>query len=195
MKRNRHKNTGAGRYKQMRQSSESNSNPSTRNNPVNVPEPDQDIAKVANRFFQTARENNVEEETITDGERFLLQLKNEWESRQINTESLDKLLGIINALKREEGIEYVRNLMNTIKNLARKLPWKGVMNIMSDKLNLDELLQNLGSNDQAADLVKSMMNDPSTRQQAMDMMKQMMDDEEQFKQMTELMTKMFQSDK
>lgn len=179
----------------MRQSSESNSNPSTRNNPVNVPEPDQDIAKVANRFFQTARENNVEEETITDGERFLLQLKNEWESRQINTESLDKLLGIINALKREEGIEYVRNLMNTIKNLARKLPWKGVMNIMSDKLNLDELLQNLGSNDQAADLVKSMMNDPSTRQQAMDMMKQMMDDEEQFKQMTELMTKMFQSDK
>ncbi|MFD2042990.1 hypothetical protein ACFSTA_01565 [Ornithinibacillus salinisoli] len=187
MKKSHQKKTGSEKYRQLR-------------NKPKMAKKQQEIqlTQSSSMSLPSINVKDTEQQNtnqLTDGEKFLHQLKIEWKKDQLNTESIDKLLGVIHTLKEEKGFDYVKKVMSGIKNMAQKIPVKGVMNIMANKMDLNELLNNFESHEENAELLQTMMNDPKMKKQAMDMMQEVMNDEEQFKKMTELMTKMLQKDK
>ncbi|MUK88915.1 hypothetical protein GMD78_10970 [Ornithinibacillus sp. L9] len=87
------KKTGAQKYRQLKYNRQHRI-PNQRNTSSNV-------AFTINHDIQN---------TLSSSEQFLFQLKQQWNNKKIDTEAIDKLLGLINTLKTEEGIAYVKSL-------------------------------------------------------------------------------------
>ncbi|GGA80711.1 hypothetical protein [Ornithinibacillus halotolerans] len=139
---------------------------------------------------QTSENNS----TLPTSNNLLEQIRTEWRQKNINTEELDKLEGVWNALRSEVGREQITNVINRIKPIVEKIPLRGVMNAMSNNDKLNELLNNLSSDATNSDVLQNMLKDPNLRKTALDMMQNIMSDEKKIAEMTELMSKMLNSD-
>jgi hypothetical protein len=170
------KRTGAGKYRE----SKSNRNNSTSTMNVN---------RMPNNFPNQSRSS-----TNPQTENFIEQLRNEWRSRNLNTESLDRFQGLLQVLQSEDGKKYAKDIMNGAKKVMKKIPYKEVVNTMSNNQNLSDLLKNLGGDGNSSELLQNMMNNPEMKKTAMDMMQEMMSDEKKMAEMTEMMSKMLNPD-
>jgi hypothetical protein len=173
------KRTGAGKYREAK-SNQRNPSSTVRNNRMPI--------LPTNFSIQGRSTNNPQLDN------FIEQLRNEWRSRNLNTESLDRFQGLLQVLQTEDGKKHAQNVMNGAKKVMKKLPYKEVVNTMSNNQNLSDLLKNLAGDGNSSELLQNMMNNPEMKKTAMDMMQEMMSDEKKMAEMTEMMSKMLNPD-
>ncbi|SDJ81324.1 hypothetical protein [Sediminibacillus albus] len=133
------------------------------------------------------------EAVLMNSSPILDRLRTEWRAKQLNTDSIDKLQGIINTLNTPQVRGGLQQLVNFVRTRFPKNLMNGVVKNMSNK-DFGELLKSLTSNGDTNKLMDKVLNDPELSKDAMETMKEMLSDEEKFKSMTKMMSDMLGGD-
>ncbi|SDL89266.1 hypothetical protein [Sediminibacillus halophilus] len=140
------------------------------------------------------QQSEQQQAVLVESTNFLDRLRAEWRTRQLNTDSLDKLQGLLQTLNTPQ----IKNGFQQVIELARKrLPKNFLNGVISKMANKDfsELLKNFTSSGDSGKLMEKVLNDPELSKEAFGAMKDMLNDEEKFKSMTKMLSDMMGEEK